>query len=183
MPPSHSRATPWAALAIGLGLVRGDEEDDEALRARVLDFIERAEKLPARPEKEAQPQTCTHGLGERTITQSQMPSRAATQHGSCPPRRGRPGQLGRTRPGSRDQWARRQNRLDRSFSEQAHPAGTSIEEFRAAALKKFAEGQVEIDTRPQLHVVRDEVDNRREAVTNALMHRVFPGRVELKREC
>lgn len=49
-------------------------------------------------------------------------------------------------------------------------------------MKKLAEGQVEIDTRSQLHITRDEVDTRREAVTNALMHRVFPDRVELKPE-
>src|SRR4051794_34352980 len=120
-------------------------------------------------------------LGETSLRRHlrAAPSRISRRSAASPPKR--------VAKAERDRVAEinalaRQNRLDRGFSDKHIQAGTSIEEFRAAALRKLADSQVEIDSRPQLHVVHDEQETRREAVTNALMHRVFPGQVELKPE-
>jgi len=80
-----------AALALGLGLARGDEEDDEALRARVLEAIERAEAQaatpPVREARRDEPRRDEPGETSLPRHPRAAPSRISRRSAASPPKR------------------------------------------------------------------------------------------------
>lgn len=62
-----------------------------------------------------------------------------------------------------------------------HIAGaTSVEQFRELALNELAAQSAAVDTRSNVAVTRDAADNRREGMTNALLHRFQPQTYKLE---
>ena len=156
------------ALAVGFGITRSQDETDDALRARLVaefDRLDDEEKKRAAGST-SQPPATTTPPAQTQVDADAIRSEAAEAARAAE----------RTRVSEINALATR-FKLERKFVETHISGGTSVEKFRAAVLDEMAEDQDDTGIRSHAQPRggrQDEVETRRNAVINALLHRMDP---------
>lgn len=165
------------AFAMGFGLVRAAGESDDAFRARLLakfdtEDAERAaaEEATRRAAEQAQQRTEQNLTPNAGLTEADAHRVAAEAVAAD-----------RRRTVAIETLAARHGIDDRSFVRQHIDGGSTEQQFRDALLDHIATRQERSPTFPvqSARVLEDEREKRREAIGNALDHRISPGAVTL----
>lgn len=178
------------ALAMGFEITRAEKEDDDTLRARLLEAIDKQEEeaeegraaaeakptkptKPAKPAKKRQEQEGGEGEGEtEEVDVDEVRKEAADEARASERKRIADITSIGTRAGMK------QSDLKKHVDD-----GTSVADFRNVVFDEMLSNQERgHQTHPygEVRITQDEVDTRRDAVINALMHRIDPGKVKLE---
>ena len=173
-------------LAMGFGITRAEKEDDDALRARLLEAIDKQEaeaeevaraampdpkptaKPAAKPGKKRQEQEEDEDEETREVDTEAVRKEATAAENK--------------RITDIQSIGTRAN-LDKKLIDKHIKDGTSVPDFRNVVFDQMLDSQERgHQTHPygEVRITQDEVDTRRDAVINALMHRIDPGKVKLE---
>ena len=177
------------ALAMGFGITRTDKEEDDALRACLLEAIDKqeeeaeetaravAEPKPAgkkptkpapKPGKRQQEEETADGNDETETVDVEEVRREATA-------------AEQKRISDIQSIGTRAN-LDTKLIQKHIKDGTPVADFRNVVFDEMLDNQErghQTHAYGEVRITQDEVDTRRDAVINALMHRIDPSKVKL----
>lgn len=171
------------ALALGAGLSRKENETDDALRARLIDALDKEEREAAadKARKDAEAETARRAAEEeaqrRAASQQQQPPAGTLTAQQAAEQARQAVEAERTRRSDIESFARTAGlKLEDELVRTALDKGHSMEQFRDAVLDTMVARQAQNPTFPHIETrgLQDEVETRRAAVTNALLHRADP---------
>jgi phage head maturation protease len=180
-------------LAMGFGITRAEGEDDDALRARLLAAIDKQDEeaaahaepkpsakpaakpaaKPGKPVKKRQDEEEDEDEEETEAVDTEAVRKEAADEARASERK-RIADI--TSIGTRA--GMKQSDLKKHVDD-----GTSVADFRNVVFDQMLDSQErshQTHAYGEVRITQDEVDTRRDAVINALMHRIDPGKVKLE---
>lgn len=161
-----------AALALGAGIVRKDDETDDALRARLLEAYDIEERAAEEAERRAEQEDELNNTDE-SAARNESANNGVSEETAL--------ELARKATAQERKRIRDINNLARSagfkdsedFVRAALEDGTEVQKFRDLLLEKIIARQDKAPTFPHVETrgMQDAQETSRKLVTNALLHR------------